>query len=151
METSLLTTKLNIPPIRPHLVTRPHLINQLQEGLHYDLVLISAPAGFGKTTLLSEWANRNKPKIHTTWFSIDKEDNDPTRFWDYFITSLRTFQPDFGENILTWLHSSQPPSTESLLNVLINELSTITGDFIVILDDFHLLDFNSLIIDHSRR
>ena len=139
MEIPLLTTKLIIPPLRPVLVSRSRLLERMQEGLGYSLVLVSAPAGFGKTTLLSEWAQRT-PRIHTAWLSLDESDNDPIRFWDYFITTLQTIQPGCGEKILPWLHSSQPPSTESLLTTLINTLYHAKGDFVIVLDDYHLIE-----------
>lgn len=140
METSLLKTKLNIPPARPQTVPRPRLIERLKEGLSYNLVLVSAPAGFGKTTLLSEWTRISQPKVRTAWVSLDEGDNDPVRFWDYFIAALQTLQPGCGEKILPWLHSSQPPSTEPMLTALINELNRVTDDFLVILDDYHLIE-----------
>jgi LuxR family maltose regulon positive regulatory protein len=137
--TSLLATKFNIPPIRPQLVTRPRLIERLQEALNYNLILVSAPAGFGKTTLLSEWVHKNQPKIYTTWISLDEGDNDPVRFWDYFISALQVVQPGCGENILPLLHSPQPMSTESILTTLINDLNLIQSDFVLLLDDYHLI------------
>jgi LuxR family maltose regulon positive regulatory protein len=139
-ETSLLKTKLSIPPVRPALVSRPRLVERLQEGLNYNLTLVSAPAGFGKTTLLSEWARQDQPRVRTAWFSLDEGDNDPTRFWDYFIAALQTLQPTCGEGILPLLHSSQPPPTESMLTALINDLSGIAGDFIIVLDDYHHIE-----------
>ena len=143
METSLLKTKLNIPPTRHNLVARPHLYKRLQEGLNYNLILVSAPAGFGKTTLISEWLRQNQ-RQSTTWLSLDEGDNDPVRFWDYFIASIRTFKTDFAESIIPWIHSSQPPSTESLVVAFINELVKITGDFIAVLDDYHLIEFQQI-------
>jgi LuxR family transcriptional regulator, maltose regulon positive regulatory protein len=137
---SLLTTKLKIPPARPQLVVRSRLIERLQEGLNYNLILISAPAGFGKTTLLTEWARCSNPQIITAWYSLDEGDNDPVRFWDYFIMALKTLQPDIGENILPSIHSSQPPSTDTILTALINDISVIAGDFIAVLDDYHLIE-----------
>jgi len=138
--TPLLTTKLNIPLARPQLVNRPRLIERLQEGLNYNFVLISAPAGFGKTTLLSEWARQNQPQISTTWLSLDAGDNDPVRFWDYFIAAMKTLQPDIGESTLSLLHSPQPPSTEPMFTLLINDISSILGDFVVVLDDYHFVE-----------
>jgi LuxR family maltose regulon positive regulatory protein len=72
VETSLLKTKLNIPPARPQMVPRPHLIERLKEGLGYNLVLVSAPAGFGKNTLLSEWTRIIQPQVRTAWVSLDE-------------------------------------------------------------------------------
>jgi LuxR family maltose regulon positive regulatory protein len=142
VETSLLSTKLNIPPVRPQIVPRPRLMERLQEGLNYSLILVSAPAGFGKTTLVSEWARQSQ--IPTAWVSLDEGDNDPVRFWDYFIATLKTIRPDTGESILPALHSSQPfPSqipVESILTALINEIAEIPGDFFMALDDYHLVE-----------
>ena len=139
METSLLTTKLTIPPARFQIVPRPRLIEILEESLNFNLVLVSAPAGFGKTTLLSEWTRLNPPEVRTAWFSLEEADNDPVRFWDYFIAALQTIQPGCGEKMLPSLRSSQPPSTESMLTVLINELFLEKGDFVLVLDDYHLI------------
>lgn len=144
METSLLITKLNIPPARPQTVPRPRLIERLKEGLSYNLVLVSAPAGFGKTTLLSEWTRISQPKVRTAWVSLDEGDNDPVRFWDYFIAALQTLQPGCGVKILPWLHSSQPPSTEPMLTALINDLAGVVGDFIIVLDDYHLIELQQI-------
>jgi LuxR family maltose regulon positive regulatory protein len=142
VETSLLKTKLNVPPARPQTVPRPHLIERLQEGLQYSLILVSAPAGFGKTTLVSEWARHSR--ISTAWVSLDEGDNDPVRFWDYFIAALKTIRPDTGEIILPLLHSSQPLSpqipVESLLTALINDISGISGDYFIALDDYHVIE-----------
>lgn len=139
METSLLTTKLNIPPLRLPLVARLRLLERLKAALGNNFVLVSAPAGFGKTTLLNEWARQSQPRIRTAWISLDEGDNDPTRFWDYFIAALQTLQPDCGEKILSLLRSSQTATTELMLAALINDLSRVKGDFIVVLDDYHLI------------
>ena len=112
MTTSLLTTKLYVPPIRPEMVSRPRLIEQLNAGLYRKLTLISAPAGFGKTTLLSEWAaGCGRP---VAWLSLDEGDNDSTRFWTYLIAALQTIQADaartaVGEAALAMLRSNPPP------------------------------------------
>jgi LuxR family maltose regulon positive regulatory protein len=140
VETSLLKTKLNIPPARASLVPRPCLMERLQESCTYNFVFVSAPAGFGKTTLLSEWARISQPEVRTAWLSLDEGDSDPIRFWDYFIAALQTVQPEYGEKILPWLHSSQPPSVEPLLTALINDFSGTRGDFAVVLDDYHLIE-----------
>ncbi len=140
METSLLITKLNIPPARPQLVTRPRLTDRLQGGLNYNLILVSAPAGFGKTTLLSEWARHSQPRTQTAWVSLNEGDNDPVRFWEYCIAALRTLHPDCGKDILPLLHSPQPPPTESILTLLINDIAGFKGEFIIVLDDYHLIE-----------
>jgi LuxR family maltose regulon positive regulatory protein len=116
--TPLLTTKLAIPPIRLQPVARPRLFEKLQEGLRYKLILVSAPAGFGKTTLLSGWVRQQH--ISTIWLSIDKEDSDPARFLGYLNAALHKQDPSRGEDIQHKLPSSSPPSVESLVTELIN-------------------------------
>ena len=136
----MLTTKLNIPSTRPQMVRRPRLIERLLEGLNYDLILVSAPAGFGKTTLVSEWVHSNRPPVPTAWLSLEEGENDPVSFWDYFIAALQTLQPSTGEIALALLHSPQPSSIESVLTALINDLTKITEDFVLILDDYHCIE-----------
>jgi hypothetical protein len=119
MSTPILTTKLNIPPPQPKVVLRPRLIERLNEALHRILTLISAPAGFGKTTLLSEWiAGCEKP---AAWLSLDEGDDDRTRFLAYLVAALQTIAPSIGEGVLGVLQSPQPPPTESILTALLNE------------------------------
>lgn len=143
MEVPLLTTKLNVPPAQPHLVSRPRLFKRLQEGLNHNLILVSASAGFGKTTLVSEWVHRNQHQNPAAWISLDEGDNDPVRFWDYFITALQTWQSTAGEKARKLLHSPQMfgqiPAIESVLTLLINDLAITPADFIVVLDDYHLI------------
>ena len=95
MQTPILATKLFIPPPRPKVVPRPRLIERLHEGLHGKLTLIAAPAGFGKTTLVSAWlATDERP---AAWLSLDEADRDPTRFLAYLIVALQTIAPHLGE------------------------------------------------------
>ena len=108
METSLLATKLFIPPARPGLVPRPRLMERLQAALTCRLTLISAQAGYGKSTVLTQWISENKLPGGTAWFSLDEGDNDPVRFWDYFVAALRTLRHTTGEAALALLHS--PPT-----------------------------------------
>src|SRR3972149_8186373 len=103
MSTPILATKLYIPPPRPKVVLRPRLIERLDEGLHRKLTLISAPAGFGKTTLVSEWiTGRERP---VAWLSLDEGDNDPTRFLAYLVAALQTIVPKIGDGVLVALQS----------------------------------------------
>ncbi len=139
METPLLATKLLVPTAKPGLVARPLLLERLNAVRSYGFVLVSAPAGFGKTTLLSEWT-RAQSKVRPAWVSLDEGDNDPVRFWDYFIAALKTFQPGCAKNILPLLHSSRPPSTKPMLTALINDLQGTKGDVAIILDDYHLIE-----------
>jgi LuxR family maltose regulon positive regulatory protein len=138
MSTPVLATKLYKPPPRPRLVHRSHLIERLNEGLHRKLTLVAAPAGFGKTTLLGEWAaGCGRP---VAWLSLDEGDNDPARFLAYLVTALRTIVPGIEEGTLLALQSPQPPPTETVLTALLNETATIPGDFVLVLDDYHVIE-----------
>jgi len=167
MTTPLLTTKLYIPPPRPDLVSRPRLIARLNAGLGCKLTLISAPAGFGKTTLLSEWiadlgfripdvgsepkdksavrilkpskGGDSKIPNRVAWLSLDESDNDPARFLAYVIAALQTIDEDLGKGVLDALQSPQPPATEELVTVLINEIGATSDAMVLILDDYHLV------------
>ena len=134
----LLTTKLYIPPPQPDRVPRPRLIERLEAGIRGKLTLVSAPAGFGKTTLVSEWiAGCDRP---AAWLSLDEGDNDPTRFLAYLIAALQTIAANIGEGVLGVLQSPQPLPTESILTALLNEITTIPDNFILVLDDYHVID-----------
>ena len=140
MSAPILATKLYAPPPRPRLVFRPRLIDQLNEGLRSSrkLTLISAPAGFGKTTLVNEWiTDCGRP---TAWLSLDEGDNDPTQFLIYLVVALQTIVPNIGEGVLGVMQSPQPPSIESILTTLLNEITTIPDNFVLVLDDYHLTD-----------
>jgi LuxR family transcriptional regulator, maltose regulon positive regulatory protein len=114
------------------------LIEQLNEGLVGKLTLISAPAGFGKTTLVSEWiASCGMP---VAWLSLDKGDNDPARFISYLVKALQMIQAGIGEGLLVALQSPQPLQIENILTTLLNEITTIPDNFILLLDDYHLID-----------
>jgi ATP/maltotriose-dependent transcriptional regulator MalT len=138
MSTPILATKLYIPPPRPKVVLRPRLIERLNESLRSKLTLISAPAGFGKTTLVSEWvAGCERP---SAWLSLDEGDNDPARFLAYLVAALQTIAANIGKGVLGMLQSPQPPPTESILTVLLNEITAISDNFVLILDDCHVID-----------
>ena len=116
MSTRILTTKLYVPPPQPRVVVRPRLTEGLDKGLHRRLTLICAPAGFGKTTLLSEWvAGCERP---AAWLSLEEGDSDPTRFLSYLVSALQTIAANVGEGVLGVLGSPRPP-TESILTVLL--------------------------------
>lgn len=170
METHLLQTKLHIPPSRPtsDVVPRPRLIERLNEGLHRQLTLVSAPAGFGKTTMVSHWIYQlaeeqrrhgdtgprgqaeSRPvalspplpvsPLHFSWLALDEHDNEPTRFLAYFVAALQTVEPDLGETAVSLLQSPQPQPIPSVMTALINEIAgTDTGNHILALDDYHLI------------
>ncbi len=151
----LLETKLYVPKWRAGLVPRPRLIERLDQGIERKLTLVSAPAGFGKTTLLAEWlAATPASERPAACVSLDQSDNNPTRFWAYVISALQTVQSGVGEYAISLLHSPQPPPIESLLTILINEISAIRDGFALILDDYHVIDSPSVhsavtfLIDH---
>src|SRR6202051_1597392 len=138
MPTSILATKLYIPRLRPNVVSRPRLLDRLNEGLHRKLTLISAPAGFGKTTLVSEWvAFIERP---TAWLSLDEGENDPARFLAYLVAALQTIAATIGEGVLGVLQSPQPPLPEAILTALLNEITTLPDQFVLVLDDYHVID-----------
>jgi LuxR family maltose regulon positive regulatory protein len=145
MPTPILATKLYLPRPRPNVVSRPHLLERLNEGLHRKLTLISAPAGFGKTTLVSEWlAGCERP---AAWLSLDEGENDPTRFLTYLVAALQTIAATIGEGVLGVLQSSQPPPTEAMLTALLNDITTISDHFVLVLDDYHVIDAKP--VDHA--
>ena len=134
----IIATKLFPPPTRAEIVRRTGLIERLNDSLHCRLTLISAPAGFGKSTLVSEWVNGcERP---TAWLSLDEGDNDPVRFLVYLITALQTVVETIGAGILAVLQSPPTPPTESLLTSLLNEIATVPCSFTLVLDDYHLVD-----------
>src|SRR5215203_1513208 len=138
---ALLTTKLYVPRAHPNLVPRPRLGALLAEGMNRKLTLISAPAGFGKTTLLSEWR-----MIHLggerplAWVSLEEADNDPSRFLSYLVTTLQTIEAGIGNAVLASLRSPQPPTVESVLTALINDIVALPGEFVLVLDDYHVIE-----------
>jgi ATP/maltotriose-dependent transcriptional regulator MalT len=136
MPAPILATKLYVPPAQPGAVPRPRLIERLDEGLQRRLTLISAAAGFGKTTLLGEWiAGIGRP---AAWLLLGEWDSDPARFLAYLVAALRTI--DVGEGVPGMLDSPHPPPTEGILTVLINELAAVPDDFVLVLDDYHVID-----------
>lgn len=139
--TRILATKLYPPPHRSSLVSRPRLVERLRSGLQpgQQLILISAAAGFGKTTLASEWIAEDHLAESIVWISLDEEDNDPARFLIYLIAALQQVVPAFGENILSVLQSSQEPHLVPLVDQLINQLAVSNTRVLLFLDDYHLI------------
>ncbi len=133
-----LKTKLYIPPVRPEVVARPRLNERLRAGLGRKLILVSAPAGYGKTTLVSAWVKEQERPA--AWVSLDEGDNDLARFLIYFVAALQTLSPDIGAGALGMLQSPQTPPTETVLMILINEIAVRMEDFTLVLDDYHLIE-----------
>lgn len=153
MFTPILATKLYTPRPRSTLVPRPHLIKRLNEALHQNqgferkLTLVSAPAGFGKTTLISEWIAKRAefPEQSVAWLSLDVGDNDPNRFLAYLVAALQTIPilskgAPIGQGVLTLLHAPQRPPIDPILTTLLNEIAAIRDEIILVLDDYHVLD-----------
>ncbi|MGH2495468.1 MAG: LuxR C-terminal-related transcriptional regulator [Ktedonobacteraceae bacterium] len=145
MSTPILATKLYIPRLRPEVVIRPRLLERLNEGLYHNLTLIAAPAGFGKTTLVSAWVAGCDRQV--AWLSLDKGDSGPILFLTYLVAALQTIAPTIGVSVLGILQSPQPPPIESILTALLNEITTIPGPFVLVLDDYHVIDAKP--IDHA--
>ncbi|ALC87040.1 LuxR family transcriptional regulator [Bacillus sp. FJAT-22090] len=138
MNIPILTTKLYIPLPRTNIVLRPRLIERLNSGLDRKLTLISASAGFGKTTLVTEWiANCERP---VAWLSLDEGDDNSTRFFTHLVAALQSIDENMGEGVVSLLNSPQMPSTESILTAFLNEISAISYKFVLVLDDYHVID-----------
>jgi LuxR family maltose regulon positive regulatory protein len=147
MTISLLTTKLYIPHAHHNLVPRPHLIEQLNNSLQRKLALISAPAGYGKTTLVGEWVQAMggaAPPGAVAWLSLDEGDNNPVRFLSYLIAALQTVEANLAKGELNALQSPQPPAAEDILTALLNEIAAIPGRILLILDDYHLIEAETI-------
>jgi LuxR family transcriptional regulator, maltose regulon positive regulatory protein len=144
MAIPILATKLYIPPPPPKIVARPRLIDRLNEGLAAGrkLTLISAPAGFGKSTLVSEWLTSCGRSA--AWLSLDDNDNDPVRFLIYLTSALQRISSNSGMGILEILQSPQPPPIESILTTLLNEFTAISNGFILVFDDYHVIDAKAI-------
>ena len=136
----LLETKLHVPRLRRALVARTRLSERLSRGTESALTLVSAPAGFGKTTLLTGWlAAAPADRRSAAWLSLDQPDNDPARFWTYLIAAQQSAAPGVGEGAVSLLHSPQAP-IEAVLATLLNDLSAISNDVVLVLDDYHVID-----------
>ena len=139
----ILATKLYVPPSRPNVVLRPGLVKKLDEGLRGRLTLVSAPAGFGKTTVVGGWVAGRRPvetPVRFAWLSLDEGDSDPARFLTYVVAALRTAAADVGEGVLDTLQSPQLPPMEEMLTVLLNEIAVLPQSVALVLDDYHAID-----------
>ena len=136
---SILSTKLFIPTLAPDIIRRPHLIEQVNAGLKagHSLTLISAPAGYGKTTLLAEWISTYQGQV--AWLSLDEQDNTELRFWKYFIAALQTASKPSGQQALQLLASTQEKDHQVFLTELVNDLATLDDKVVIVLDDFHVI------------
>ena len=162
MHTSILATKFHIPPRHAGLVARPRLLEQLDTALRagHKLTIVSAPAGYGKTTLVAEWlarlqSNAESPPPKISWLSLDDGDNDPVRFMRYFLASFWQADQKPGVNALPMLEMPGPPPLQTLLDDLLNDLAAANGPFLLVLDDYHVLSNSQIhqslkyFIDHQ--
>jgi LuxR family transcriptional regulator, maltose regulon positive regulatory protein len=139
MASPLVETKLYPPKLRRSLVARPRLSGRLSRGAESRLTLISAPAGFGKTTLLAEWLAATRTERSVAWLSLEESDSQPASYWTYLITALQAVVPGVGASTLLLLQSAQPP-IETVLATVLNELGIVPNDIYLVLDDYHLID-----------
>jgi LuxR family maltose regulon positive regulatory protein len=140
----LLATKLHMPTSRPDLIPRSRLVERLDEGLARGLLLVCAPAGYGKTVLLADWARRGQQPV--AWLSLDAGDNDPARFWRHGVAALDRVRPGLARRVGALLGPPAPSSYEGLVTTLINELAAepVADQVLLVLDDYHLIDSGSV-------
>ncbi len=134
-----LATKLQPPPVRPRLVARPRLLDLLSAEPLPKVTLVDAPPGWGKTTLVTEWIASDVAGHRFAWLALDREDNDPARFWTYLVEALRTAEPQLGVAALTSLRVPSANVVDVVLPNLINELDKLTDAIVLVLDDYHLV------------
>lgn len=132
----ILRSKLFVPPLRPSLVERQRLLNKLENGRTGKLTLVSAPAGFGKTTLITSWIQQH----NAVWLSLDSEDNDLGRFVTYVVAALQQIDSAFGEQIVTLLQANPQTQPEQMSTLFLNDLSYLDEAVLLVLDDFHLIE-----------
>lgn len=134
----LLATKIDIPRIRPDLLPRAHLIRRLEEATARELVLVSTPAGFGKTTLLAGWARSSEKPV--AWLSLDRDENDPARFWRYVVAAVEKVRKGIGEQALSLLNAPAQPTPRAVATTLVNEFTGYPGELVLVLDDYHRIE-----------
>lgn len=134
---AVLATKTVVPAVRSRLLPRPGAYDRLDRAVACEVVLVSAPAGFGKTTLLAQWASGGSFPV--AWLSLDPDDDDPVRFLRYLVAAIRRVEGGFGERLAALLSGPNRPAAEALGTVLVNELAGFTGNLVIVLDDYHVL------------
>jgi LuxR family maltose regulon positive regulatory protein len=142
LQPTILSTKLHIPRPRASRVERKALLARLDEADAYTLTLLSAPAGYGKTTLLSEWAARRVE--HVAWFSLEPSDGDLSRFLVYLVAALKTIDPELGQTVPAMLQPPQPSPATPILTALINDIANLNSPIFIILDDYHTVESESI-------
>jgi LuxR family transcriptional regulator, maltose regulon positive regulatory protein len=137
-----LATKVNIPRTRPDLLGRSRLIQRLNKGMAREVLLVCTPAGFGKTTLLADWAATARWPV--AWLSLDPEDNDPVRFWRYVVAALDRVVEGLGEHVLPLLSPPSVMSNQGVVTALVNQLQATPEGLALVLDDYHLIEAGSI-------
>lgn len=138
MANPILATKLYFPPHRQNAIRRPSLVERLSAGQGSKLTLVAAPAGFGKTTLVSEWVAASEHPV--AWVSLDAGDSDATRFLAYLVAALQTVAPGLGSGALSALQALQASPIDTILTGLINEVAALPDTLTLVLDDYHSVD-----------
>ncbi|MEN8098505.1 MAG: LuxR family transcriptional regulator, partial [Chloroflexota bacterium] len=142
MEAPVLRTKFFIPPSRSEVVSRPRLFTLLNQGLDKRITTVCAPAGFGKSTLVSAWTQSVKPRV--AWLSLDSADNDLTRFWTYVISALQTIDSSIGDVALAAVTRAQEGEILNIVSGFINDLVENSSEMILVLDDYHHVDSSTV-------
>ncbi|HTS23987.1 MAG TPA: LuxR C-terminal-related transcriptional regulator [Casimicrobiaceae bacterium] len=135
----LIKTKIAMPPVRPHPVMRQRLLELLEEAVTHPLTLVSAPVGFGKTTLITSWLNETGRQPRTAWLSVDADDSDPVHFVYYLTATLQEIEPRVGRAPISLLGSLKMPETKDLFSLLLNEIAQAEEPIVLVLDDYHLV------------
>jgi len=138
----LIRTKLNIPPIRTRLLARDRLVQRLQDGIDRRFTLISAPAGFGKTSLVCQWIEQHK--VRTAWYSLDENDNDPSLFFRYFLTALQSQDKSLNAAFKPLLHGQKMPQGRDVMAQVIHHLEKVPAKVFVVLDDYHTIQSKAI-------
>ena len=138
----LLATKTGIPRIRSDLLPRLHLARRLEQAAGGELILVSTPAGFGKTTLLASWARSSARRV--AWLSLDRDDNDPTRFWRYVVTAIGQVHSGIGSQALSLLDAAAQPTLKAVVTALVNELAAQPDELVLVLDDYHVIESSAV-------
>jgi LuxR family maltose regulon positive regulatory protein len=153
LSNSILTTKLYAPPQRPGFVPRARLVRRLDEGGSCPLILASAPAGFGKSSLVAAWIRAGGRR--TAWLSLEPGDNDPARFWRYLVAALQTVEPDLGGSVEGMLQAGSLPPVEPLATALVSDLTRLASALVLVLDDYHAIQSAEIheavgfVLDHA--
>src|SRR5690554_1897351 len=138
----IVSMKLHIPHSHISLVSRPELIHKLNEGMRGKLTLITAQAGYGKTTALSEWVKQCTARV--AWVSLDRQDNDWVMFWSYVTASIADQVPGFGDEVHSQLAKGSSISWEPAISALLNELNGLCSELVIILDDYHFIELPAI-------